>query len=195
LKVYIESSVLTDWLFLETVEFRGVRGAVGLEAKRGHSLFNSVLRGKYKAVDFATSSWAVSESIQNYLRSFAMFNMLLDNLSLRYFEAVRDYRRYKMPERDFSMAKQWFLAQLEQARERKRLTLVSRRKKPEAIHKYLYMGFDAVDAQHLVEAIDEFRADILVTKDRDFHDRKKEIKKKHHIDILHPSETILRLKR
>jgi predicted nucleic acid-binding protein len=99
-----------------------------------------------------------------------------------------------MPERDFSLTKRWFLDQLKQAEKRQRLTTLTRRRRLQAIHKYLYMGFDAADAQHLVDAIDELQSDILVTKDRDFHDRRNELKKNHHIDILHPSETIIKLK-
>jgi len=187
LKVYIESSILTDWLFLDTVKFGRARKAVGQEAKFGYSLFNDILRGKYRNSAFVTSSWAVSESLQNYLRSYAMFNMLFDNLSLRYFEAVRDYPRYKMPRRAFSETKQLFLERLRQAEKRNRLAIVNTHTKAEASHKYLYMGFDAVDAEHLAIAIDLIHANVLVTKDRDFHDRKTELRK-FGIDTQHPSD-------
>ena len=56
------------------------------------------------------------------------------------------------------------------------------------------MGFDAVDAEHLVMAIDEIHAQILVTKDRDFHDRQGELKR-YNIEALYPSEKITALKK
>jgi predicted nuclease of predicted toxin-antitoxin system len=59
---------------------------------------------------------------------------------------------------------------------------------------YIYMGFDALDAEHLVLAIDELGADTLVTKDRDFHERKKELKKRFKIEMLQPSLTISSLR-
>jgi predicted nuclease of predicted toxin-antitoxin system len=39
------------------------------------------------------------------------------------------------------------------------------------------MGFNAVNAEHLAIAIDQTHADVLVTKDRDFHDREEEQEK------------------
>lgn len=43
----------------------------------------------------------------------------------------------------------------------------------EAVNEYIYLGFDALDAEHLAIATHQLKADVFVTKDRDFHEREK----------------------
>lgn len=164
------------------------------ETRAGHSLIERILRHKYVVIEFATSTWAIAESMQNYLRSNALFNMLFDNLSFRYYEVVLDYPRYKVAKKSFTRLKAELIDTLYAAEKKKRLSIVASRKEmAQNIHKYLYMGFDAVDAEHLVLAIDLLHAERFVTRDRDFIDRKDELEKKK-ITITLPSEMLKELR-
>jgi hypothetical protein len=186
MKVYLESSVLTDWLFLRRVTLGSVRRALGVETRASYKLMKGILAGKYSD-EFYTSYWAIMESLQNYLRSFAMFNMLFDNLSLKYYEVVREYPRYKLTDRAFWQVASDVYQTLDDAQKRKRITV-----RPEDyfyISKFLNMGFDAVDAKHLIVANEELECDIFVTKDRDFHDRRKDLKKLG-LSVEYPGETM-----
>jgi len=193
LKVYIESSILTDWIFLERVEMPGLR-VLSKETRDGYALIERILKHDSGMFEFSTSTWAISESMQNYLRSHAMFKMLFDNLSFRYYEAVRGYSRYKLARKRFTQLKTELMGTLNAAEEKKRLSIVSSTGRLERkIHKYLYMGFDAEDAQHLILAIDLLHAEYLVTKDRDFTDQKETLEKEQ-ITVILPSEMLQHLR-
>ena len=186
--------MLTDWIFLVRVRLPSLKRALRPEAIASYDLMRNVLRGIYSDEIF-TSSWAISESIHNYLRSFAMFNMLFDDLSFHYYDAVRDYRRFKMWKRGFRLVKSDLTSTFLTAEKRKRLFVVSRQPNHSlSVADYLYLGFDATDAEHILIALDELRADAIVTKDRDFHDRKKELKTLG-IEPLYPSEAMRRLRK
>jgi predicted nucleic acid-binding protein len=152
----------------------------------------NIFHGKY-ADSFFTSNWAISESLQNYLRSYAMFNMIFDNLSFRYYESVRQYSRYRLPKSAFRQLKRDLKEMFQKAQDKKRLTVVSHGSST-PIHDYLYMGFDARDAEHVSIAIDQLSADVIVSKDRDFRDRRSDLKKLG-LEVLYPSELMQRLTR
>lgn len=135
---------------------------------------------------FFTSNWTISESVQNYLRSYAMFNMIFDNLSFRYYESVRQYSRYKLPKSAFRQLKRDLTETFQKAQDKKRLTVVSHGSSA-LNHDYLYMGFDARDAEHLSIAIDQLSADIIISKDRDFRDHRSDLKKLG-LEVFYPSE-------
>jgi predicted nucleic acid-binding protein len=119
--------------------------------------------------------------------------MLFDNLGFRYYEAVRDYPRYKLATKSFSKFREEVTEALQTAEKKQRLSVVaSTRKLDEGIYKYLYMGFDAEDAEHLVLAIDLLHAKYLITKDHDFTSRKDDLKRKN-LTVILPSEMLKEL--
>ncbi len=164
---------------------------LGQETIAAYVLVRNILRGKYTDA-FFTSAWAISESVQNYFRSYAMFNMLFDNLSFRYYESVREYQRYKLPKTSFRRLKRELTIAFQKAQDKRRLFIVSSGGISTSFYDYLYMGFDARDAEHMTVAVDQLNVNAIVSKDRDFRNRRSELKKMG-IAVFYPSEAMSHL--
>ncbi|MGA2790064.1 MAG: hypothetical protein ABSF00_04760 [Candidatus Bathyarchaeia archaeon] len=174
MKAYLESSVVTDWLFLKTVEIP-VRKRLGVDVKACLPLVDGIFQGRFKPHQFVFSWWTVLEAIHNYARSRAEFRMLLEELSLRYSERVRTHPHYWLSLRELHEVRTEITEAIIRGRKLGRLTFSSLPDWNKALP-YVRMGFDAYDSLHLAIAIHGNQCTHFVTKDRDFTDSAKILK-------------------
>lgn len=97
---------------------------------------------------------------------------------------------YKLSDRAFCQVTGDVYQTFNDAEKRKRITV--RPGNDFYISNFLNIGFDAVDAKHLMVANVELECDLFVTKDRDFRDRRKELKKLG-LRVEYPAEAMLLL--
>jgi hypothetical protein len=97
---------------------------------------------------------------------------------------------YKLSDRAFCQVTGDVYQTFNDAEKRKRITV--RPGNDFHISNFLNIGFDAVDAKHLMVANVELECDLFVTKDRDFRDRRKELKKLG-LRVEYPAEAMLLL--
>jgi len=129
--------------------------------------------------------------MQNYLRSRAMFNMLLENLSLRYYETIKYRPEFRISKRAFREARGELLKPIERAKQRERLRVLPLSFDFRQTFQYQRLGFDAYDSLHLIFAINQEKADSLVTRDKDFLDQKKLLADM--IKVFHPDDMLKKL--
>lgn len=188
MRVYLESTILTDWLFARTMK-PASRKKLKRQVHQSHRLVVRVLNGSFRNDTFVTSIWAIFESVGNIKRSRIQFNMLTQNVNLGYYDAFKDKRGFKLEPYQIKGV-QKLIRILELGDESRRLEWSKRGIDYQLVIRFIMLGLDPPDAMHMTAAVGE-KCDIFVTRDRDFEDRKTVLNR--WLEVVNPETALQRL--
>ena len=96
-RAYIETTVITDWMFLETVP-RKNRKNLSQQVLASHELMTYILQGGRDIIDASTSSWAIFEALGAIKRANIQAWMLYDGIPTSYYYERGTLHKYRLRE-------------------------------------------------------------------------------------------------
>jgi len=185
--MYIETSVIADWLFVATMlprSRRKLRKGVHLS----YQLLEQILKGRFQD-EFVTSFWAILEAVGALKRSRIEFNMLTQNINLGYYHDLKDKSGFKIDTYQVREIVK-LVDRLDKAHENRRLIWSQKGVEFTPALRLITIGLDPPDAIHVVFATIE-NCDFFVTKDNDFLKRKDTLSK--YTEVLSPATAFQKL--
>lgn len=190
--IYLDTSVIADWLFLKSLDEKALEHV----SKGAHNsilsknLIDSLL-SKKNSIETITSHWSLCEAVSTLKMSTIGLKLVLDNVSLRYLNRLKDSEYYKLTKVDGNA----ILESLSEfkSRAKDRIKIIDSKLNYNLINELIIKHcLEASDALHLALAIDN-KCDGFITRDEDFIKRNKEFAKLG-ITIITPKDMINEIK-
>ena len=188
MRVYVETSIIADWLLVKTIKTKS-RRKVRPRVYKSFRLMELILKGRFPDSEFVTSFWAILEGVGVLKRSRIQFNMLTQNINLGYYNDFKDKKGFKLETYQINeIASKIKL--LSKSSERKLQTISELPIEFDRTFRFLTVGLDPPDAIHATIAIGE-KCKLFVTRDTDFLSRTETLKR--YLDVVNPDTALQRL--
>jgi hypothetical protein len=192
-RVYIESTVLADWLHFESAH-KSHRALLSRQVKDSYRLVNYLLEGKSKIAQPFTSYWAIYEALGAFKRTNIELWLVADGIPTSFYNDLKESAKYKLKPSQLPEIKKLIHVLTSGDKSRKGLRpLAEEADIDNGISLILEGNLEAPDSFHVGIAL-SYGCDMLVT--RDHHYFRKGVKASQRgIEILRPSALVWRLQR
>ena len=191
-RVYVESTVLSDWLLVETTPVKR-RDKLSDDVLDSHDFVGMLLKKPPSNLHVYTSYWSLFESVGAVKRANIEVWMVLDGVLTAFYHEVKDLKKYQLRKSQLDKTRRLIHHLVEGMKEQKALELVSEASDIDAVVSLIHeRNLEAPDSFHVGIALSH-GCDIFLTRDAHY-DKVKTFFDREKIEVMTPTELLNRLR-
>lgn len=191
-RVYVETTIIADWLLVETVSKRR-RNVLSSEVMASHELISFLLRRKDDIILPFTSYWSIFESVGVIKRTNIEVWLVHDGIPTSFYYELRDDKEYRLEDFQIKKIKSLIRSLTIDEKKNKPLKLLPEQSDIDfGLSLILNENLEAPDSFHLGIAL-SYGCDFFVTKDKHYR-RCAKFLSENKIKIMRPQRFIKALK-